>query len=199
MKKLYVASSWRNPYQPSVVEIARRAGFDVYDFRNPKVGNHGFSWKSITLKSVKDWTFEEYREVLKSPIAEEGFQLDMAGLQADATILVMPAGRSAHFELGYATGQGQKTAVLYPVDVPMQPVSGHTLGKDCYACWTRHAPHDNDGEDCSEWHDERDLPPYDHECMLPTKLRADFEPELMIKGSDFLIGRQELCHWLASL
>jgi hypothetical protein len=36
---------------------------------------------------------------------------------ADITVLVLPCGRSAHLELGYATGAGQCTIVL--LDDPM--------------------------------------------------------------------------------
>ena len=36
MPKIYVASSWRNPYQPEVVAALKKAGHEVYDFRNPK-------------------------------------------------------------------------------------------------------------------------------------------------------------------
>jgi hypothetical protein len=32
---------------------------------------------------------------------------------ADVTVLVLPCGRSAHLELGYATGAGQLTLVLF--------------------------------------------------------------------------------------
>ncbi len=31
--KVYIASSWRNEYQPTVVARLREAGHDVYDFR----------------------------------------------------------------------------------------------------------------------------------------------------------------------
>jgi nucleoside 2-deoxyribosyltransferase len=32
--------------------------------------------------------------------------------RCDAAVLVMPAGKSAHLELGYATGKGKKTFIL---------------------------------------------------------------------------------------
>ena len=32
---LYIASSWRNTYYPEVVTALRKAGHEVYDFRNP--------------------------------------------------------------------------------------------------------------------------------------------------------------------
>ena len=36
--KTYVASSWRNSHQQSVVHVLRTAGHEVYDFRNPPHG-----------------------------------------------------------------------------------------------------------------------------------------------------------------
>lgn len=55
---------------------------------------------------------------LTHPIARAGFAKDMAALSnADATVLVLPCGRSAHLELGWATGAKQKTIVL--LDNPM--------------------------------------------------------------------------------
>lgn len=42
MAKIYVASSWRNPYFPEVVKRLRAEGHDVYDFRNPPHGGNGF-------------------------------------------------------------------------------------------------------------------------------------------------------------
>jgi hypothetical protein len=45
--KLYVASSWRNPLQPTIVHALRRSGHEVYDFRNPKEGDTGFGWQQV--------------------------------------------------------------------------------------------------------------------------------------------------------
>ena len=47
MAKIYVASSWRNPYFADVVSLLRSAGHEVYDFRNPPHGGHGFKWAEI--------------------------------------------------------------------------------------------------------------------------------------------------------
>lgn len=119
--KIYVASSWRNVRQPLVVAALRVAGHDVYDFRNPAPNNHGFSWKSCaTAEQLKDP--QRFRdEVLVHPVAQEGFSFDMTALcAADCTVLVLPCGRSAHLELGYATGAGQRTFVLFD-DVVDEP------------------------------------------------------------------------------
>jgi hypothetical protein len=110
--KIYVASSWRNEKQPSVVAALREAGHEVYDFRNPKPSDRGFHWSDIDPK-WQEWTPERFRRCLKHPIAVEGFETDMRALDwADLVVMVMPCGRSAHLELGYARGAGKWTAIL---------------------------------------------------------------------------------------
>ena len=47
MARIYVASSWRNPYFPDVVNRLRAAGHEVYDFRNPPHGGAGFLWTDV--------------------------------------------------------------------------------------------------------------------------------------------------------
>jgi hypothetical protein len=117
--KIYVASSWRNEVrQQAVVAALRAAGHDVYDFRNPAPGDKGFGWSQCaTLEQLKDpRAFRE--EVLTHDIARAGFAKDMNALMsADATVLVLPCGRSAHLELGWAAGAKQKSIVL--LDDPM--------------------------------------------------------------------------------
>jgi hypothetical protein len=109
---VYVASSWRCDRQPGVVKQLRDAGHDVYDFRNPLPGNHGFHWSEIDA-DWKNWSGEQFSRALHHPIAESGFDLDFSAMcDADTFVLVMPCGRSAHLELGWACGQGKHTAVL---------------------------------------------------------------------------------------
>lgn len=119
--KIYVASSWRNATQPEVVLALRAAGHDVYDFRNPAPGDQGFGWpECATDEQLKDpRAFRD--EVLTHPVATEAFAKDMNALRAaDATVLVLPCGRSAHLELGWACGAGRPTCVLLddPISEP---------------------------------------------------------------------------------
>lgn len=111
--KIYVASSWRNINQPEAVDVLRHEGHDVYDFRNPKEGDGGFHWSEIDPMWQR-WTPEEYRvHLLNSPVAQRGFQHDWEAMEwADACLLVMPCGRSAHLEAGYFVGAGKKLAIL---------------------------------------------------------------------------------------
>lgn len=113
MSRIYVASSWRNTYQPSVVEALRDDGHEVYDFKNPPHGMGGFAWKDLDPNWEK-WTTEAYRnQLLTSEVASHGFMSDFrAMLWADTCVLVMPCGRSAHLELGYMAGAGKRTIIL---------------------------------------------------------------------------------------
>lgn len=112
--RIYVASSWRNEHQPAVVAALRAAGHEVYDFRNPEPENDGFRWTAIT-SNPRPWAPDVLNAVLAHPIAQHGFGLDMAALQGcDACVLVLPSGRSAHLELGWAAGAGKATAVYMP-------------------------------------------------------------------------------------
>lgn len=110
--RIYVASSWRNDYQPEVVRALREVGHDVYDFRNPAEGNHGFDWADID-PGWKSWTGDQYRRALQHPIAKGGFSLDFSGMQsADACVLLLPCGRSAHLEAGWFVGAGRPLLIL---------------------------------------------------------------------------------------
>jgi hypothetical protein len=114
MARIYVASSWRNPYYSDVVERLRRAGHEVYDFRNPPHGGAGFHWTDID-ENAPDWTFAEYAEGLRHPLAERQFQADIDALAwADTCVLVLPSGRSAHTEAGYMAGAGKRVIVYIP-------------------------------------------------------------------------------------
>src|SRR5262252_7936142 len=109
---IYVASSWRNMLQQGIVHALRRCGHEVYDFKNPSPGSHGFSWHDID-PLWKQWTPEQYQEALQHPVAKEGYALDITALRAcDACVLVLPSGRSASWELGYAMGHGKRGYVV---------------------------------------------------------------------------------------
>lgn len=116
MIKIYVASSWRNEYQPTVVSGLRDYGFDVYDFKNPAEGEHGFSWKEIE-PDYENWTTKQYIEILKHPKSERGFNFDWSAMKnADACVLLLPSGRSAHIEAGYFVGANKPLFIYIPTD-----------------------------------------------------------------------------------
>lgn len=176
---VYVASSWRNPIQPVVIEALRAAGIDCYDFKNPDAGT-GFSWREVKSENgpasiavcqhcsepIVYSTFgalawepdydpnddptvwrhkaggysvcgslkthaapkkgsdyepvDEYLRMIEHPRALEGFEADFNAMQkANTFVLVLPCGKSAHLELGWAVGAGKRTAIL--LEDPMEP------------------------------------------------------------------------------
>lgn len=116
---IYVASSWRNLYYNHTIHCLQNEGFTIYDFKNPEIGNNGFSWRSVD----PDWNKAnpiKYREMLSNPIAVRGFNLDLEGLnKSDSCLLILPSGRSAHLEAGYMIGQLKPTAIYIPE--PIEP------------------------------------------------------------------------------
>lgn len=131
VRTIYVASSWRNQLQPTVIESLRSQGHRVYDFKHPtNNGARGFHWDdvSLALSNPVDgdpWVANvadaaDYVTVLDHPVAVDGFERDFAAmLSADTCVLVLPCGRSAHLELGWAVGAGKRTAIL--LDDPCTP------------------------------------------------------------------------------
>lgn len=124
---VYVASSWRNPIQPAVCKVLREFEVPHYDFRNPE-GNTGFSWAQVKPDSTpgiagkgSDWeTIPDYLAMIRHPRAIEGFDADFAAMEeADTFVLVLPCGKSAHLELGWAIGAGKRTAIL--LENPVEP------------------------------------------------------------------------------
>jgi hypothetical protein len=110
--KIYVASSWRNLIQPGIVHALRRCGHEVYDFRNPAPGNRGFRWGEID-PNWENWTPDQYRAALQHPVAKRGYAYDIDALRScDCCVLVLPSGRSASWEFGYAMGQGKRGVVV---------------------------------------------------------------------------------------
>ena len=120
---VYVASSWRNEHQPFVCGVLRKMGLEVYDFRDPP-GGAGFSWKDVghgdgILEKGSDLVSpKRYMEMLSHPAAVKGFAADFSAMQrADNFVLILPCGKSAHLELGWAVGAGKRTAILLEEEV----------------------------------------------------------------------------------
>ena len=119
--KIYVASSWRNECQQQVVAELRRAGHEVYDFKHPAQGNAGFHWSEID-RNWQDWSTQQYREALKHEYAQFGFNRDFDAMKdADACVLVLPCGRSAHLEAGWMKGAGNKVIAYIPEGIRIEP------------------------------------------------------------------------------
>lgn len=108
--KLYVASSWKNPHYEAVLKHLRDVGHEPLDWRQG-----GFGWRQTGI-AQEDMTARQYRdEVLKHEAAARGFGNDFAKMQeADACVLLLPCGRSAHLEAGWFWGHGKPLHIYIP-------------------------------------------------------------------------------------
>ena len=113
MARIYLASSWRNPYQPSLVVLLREHGHEVYDFRKPSAELAGFHWEEIGL-DPKTCTANQYIQAITNhPRAALGYMSDMRAMEwADTCVLLLPCGRSAHLEAGWFAGRGKRLIIL---------------------------------------------------------------------------------------
>ena len=122
MSRIYISSSWSNPYQPDLVKDLRDRGHLVYDFRHPQ-GRHDRSvWDEIgvTEKLFHDSLTGEVGlsggqldEALRNDAARRRFDEHLAAMQdADTCVLLLPCGRSSHIEAGYMAGLGKRVFVF---------------------------------------------------------------------------------------
>lgn len=140
---VYVASSWRNMMQSGVCAALKAAGIDHYDFKNPE-GGTGFSWKQVrpdydgpratTEIRAKgaDWEpVEDYLAMVRHPVAIKGYESDFAAMQrADTFVMVLPCGKSAHLELGWAVGARKRTIIL--LEDPVEPELMYRMVDEMY-------------------------------------------------------------------
>jgi hypothetical protein len=111
--KVYPASSWRNQHYGADVRAMRAAGHQVYDFRS---ANGAFRWPACS-------TLTEYIAALEfDPHVAAAFERDKEAIDwADALVLILPCGKSAHLEAMYASGQDKLVIVKFEPDEPLQP------------------------------------------------------------------------------
>ena len=67
------------------------------------------------------WDLKRYKTLLTTTAeASHGFTADMRGLKwCDTCLLVLPCGRSAHLEAGWAAGAGKRLLIYLPE--PIEP------------------------------------------------------------------------------
>lgn len=115
-KKVYVASSWRNPHYETVLAYITGAGHKVWDWRKPPTGGSGFTWQDAGVDGYQHGdklTPSDWKYALGHPVACAGFASDMCGMNwCDVGVLLHPCGRSAHLEAGWLAGRGKPVHLL---------------------------------------------------------------------------------------
>jgi hypothetical protein len=108
MKKVYVIGSLGNPGVPELAIFLRVRGFDAFDSWYSAGPEADLKWHEHSVKKG-----QSYREALKDYAAQHVYNFDKSHLDtSDAVVLLYPAGKSGHFELGYAMGKGKPGFIL---------------------------------------------------------------------------------------
>ncbi|SFR15369.1 hypothetical protein [Desulfoscipio geothermicus] len=106
--KIYIASSWKNEeLVRAFAKMLRDAGLEVDDFTDDSRGRFVFHYSELgNLDELDAINF------LEDERSQRAFQEDKKWLDwADAVVLILPAGKSAHLEAGYAKGCGKKLVI----------------------------------------------------------------------------------------
>lgn len=106
--KIYLIGSLRNAEVPKMAMDLRRLGFDVFD-----------DWYAAGPEADDKWRDYEkarghtFKEALAGFAADHVYRFDLKHLNdCDIAVLCLPAGKSAHLELGYVIGQGKPGYIL---------------------------------------------------------------------------------------
>jgi nucleoside 2-deoxyribosyltransferase len=109
MKSVYIIGSLRNEKIPQVGNLLRANGWDAFD-----------DWYGAGHEADDKWRDYEnlrgrtHKDALFGYAARHVFAFDQYHLKrCDIAVLVMPAGKSGHLELGYFVGLGKPGFILF--------------------------------------------------------------------------------------
>jgi hypothetical protein len=106
--RIYLIGSLRNPEVPNIANRLRTSGHDVFDdwyAAGPRADDH---WQEYEIARGHNFI-----EALKGYAANHVYEYDRYHLdRAEVGVLILPAGKSGHLELGYMIGQGKLGYIL---------------------------------------------------------------------------------------
>lgn len=101
MKSIYLIGSLRNPRVPEVAALLRKARYDVFDDWYAAGPEADDKWRDYEKARGRDMT-----TALGGYAAQHVFNFDRQHLlRCDMAVLLLPAGKSAHLELGVVLGK----------------------------------------------------------------------------------------------
>ncbi len=108
IKSIYLIASLRNPEVVKIGNAIRELGIEAFDDWSSPGPEADDYWK--TYSEARGQT---YKEALASWSARHVFEFDKYHLdRCDASLLILPAGRSCGIEFGYTRGRGKPGWVL---------------------------------------------------------------------------------------
>ena len=110
MRSLYIVGSLRNPAILNIANMIQKElnieAFADWFYAGPEADD---AWRDGTKARGLS-----YAEALDTYSAKHIFQFDKYHLdRTDGALLVMPAGKSGHLELGYTLGKGKPGFILF--------------------------------------------------------------------------------------
>lgn len=134
---IYLIGSLRNPSVPDIANMLRSHGLDVFDDWYAAGPTADDSWRDYEQQRGRS-----FEEALQGRAARHVFNFDFRHLDdATTAVLMLPAGKSGHLELGWALGRGKKGFVLLDNperwDVMYQFASGVTTDIDKLVVWVK--------------------------------------------------------------
>lgn len=108
-KSFYLIGSLRNPLIPAFANQIAEAGYEVFaDWFSP--GPDADDYHRDYAKA-RGWS---YKQFLEGPAAKNIFEFDKFHMdRCDAAVMLMPAGKSGHTELGYTIGRGKPGYLVF--------------------------------------------------------------------------------------
>lgn len=121
-RRIYLAGSWKNAKQILYLrDILKIEGYAVDCFASTDTGRTSFNWAELT-RGIGCTTQKQAEDRLKEMDAIDlltydrviqAFSEDKKWLDwCNTVILVLPSGKSAHLEAGYAKGQGKDLIIF---------------------------------------------------------------------------------------
>jgi len=114
MSIIYLIGSLRNPEVPLLSDRLRLEDHEVFD-----------DWYAVGPEADDYWQKYEtargksYAEALLSYAASHVFAFDVLHLKrCDTGVLILPAGKSGHLEMGWMLGQGKRGFIYFPDGEP---------------------------------------------------------------------------------
>lgn len=108
MKTVYLIGSLRNPDIPTFANEVRKLGFEVFDDWFAPGPEADDMWRNYETERGRS-----YEEALMGYAAQHVYAFDKYHIdRCDIGLLIMPAGKSGHLELGYMIGCGKPCFVL---------------------------------------------------------------------------------------
>lgn len=101
MRRVYLIGSLRNPQVREAAARLRNIGHEVFDDWHGAGSRADLHWREYEQERGHTLT-----EALRGPLAISHFNLDKQYLDwCDTGVLLLPAGKSGHLELGYLIGK----------------------------------------------------------------------------------------------